>query len=370
MKNMKLNDIKGIIFVAIVLALTAFSAYPQQRFSGKVTEVLDGKTFVMQTINGKFTCVLQYIEIPEPEQPLRQAVKDHLEKIILSQFGEFKPLSVMKDRLVGQLMIGNVDISQQMLRDGAAWYSGSEKNPVNLTYSDNEAKAKAEKRGVWGIENLKPAWEFREDKEKSRQAELIQNKENSTPAYGERIFRRRNTAQSQFSYDIQSDSWNRFKSEKEVPEGVKVIGGVWVAQETSGKYGIFAIPPARLKIGEREYAAEVYVSLMYFYANDGKGNSLQKSMIIIESLSEKVLFLKNNNLVVIADNQKINIGKARRAAQEMPFGYKEVLTYQIKRDVLEKIAKSQNIKWEIGGLKGEVGPEATSIMQNMIGLLP
>ena len=31
----------------------------------------------------------------------------------------------------------------------------------------NEAQAKAEKRGVWGIEGLKPAWEFRAEKANS-----------------------------------------------------------------------------------------------------------------------------------------------------------------------------------------------------------
>jgi hypothetical protein len=55
-----------------------------------------------------------------------------------------------------------------MLRDGAAWYSTSTESAILASeqqiYQESEASAKSEKRGVWGIPGLKPAWEFRIDK--------------------------------------------------------------------------------------------------------------------------------------------------------------------------------------------------------------
>lgn len=52
-----------------------------------------------------------------------------------------------------------------MLRDGAAWYALPEKNGQDArereAYQMMETQAKTEKRGVWSIENNKPAWEFR-----------------------------------------------------------------------------------------------------------------------------------------------------------------------------------------------------------------
>src|SRR5262249_4757875 len=153
---------KPILFIVVVLILTAISAYPQRKFGGRVVEVLDGKTCVIQLQAGKLTAVLQYIEIPDPEQPLHQTSQEHLQALILDKVVEFLPRGVMKDRTIGQLLIKGVDVSQQMLRDGAAWYSIPEKSgqdeEESLIYQDNETQAKAEKRGIWGVANLKPVW--------------------------------------------------------------------------------------------------------------------------------------------------------------------------------------------------------------------
>jgi endonuclease YncB( thermonuclease family) len=50
-----------------------------------------------------------------------------------------------------------------MLRDGAAWYDvpekGNQETAERQIYLNIEAVAKAEKRGVWGIKDLKPVWE-------------------------------------------------------------------------------------------------------------------------------------------------------------------------------------------------------------------
>ena len=55
-----------------------------------------------------------------------------------------------------------------MLRDGAAWYALPEKSAQDKTegeeYLSIEAQARTEKRGVWGVENLKAAWEFRAER--------------------------------------------------------------------------------------------------------------------------------------------------------------------------------------------------------------
>lgn len=369
MKNLELKDIKGIIFILIVLILTAISAYPQQRFAGTITEVVDGKTFVMQTVNGKITCVLQYIEVPEPEQPLHQTVKEHLEKVIINQRGEFKPLAIMKDRTVGQLIISGVDISQQMLRDGAAWYSGNDKFDQNALYLNNESQAKAEKRGVWGIANLKPAWEFRAEKEKSRQTMTVQNQvtaKDSTPTYGQRSVKRQISPIPQMSYDSQSESWERFESERSLPQGVTVVGGLWSAQDPTGKFGLLATPPTKLYVESNNDVPVIVLTVLYMYAQDKDGELRQLFIIGFESYSEKVTFLKNNNLIITIDKQKFNAGKMRRVERKISGGYKEMLEYQIKRDVLEKIANAKEVKWQIGDYKGTVDGKVTVLLQNMM----
>ena len=65
------------------MLLTAFS---QRKLSGKVVEVIDGKTAVVEIgTSGKLKVVLQYIEIPEPEQPLHGWLKSIWKNLLLGK---------------------------------------------------------------------------------------------------------------------------------------------------------------------------------------------------------------------------------------------------------------------------------------------
>jgi micrococcal nuclease len=155
-----------LIFLIIFTLIFSVSASAQRKFSGTVVDVVDGKTVVLEMQAGsRITVELQYIEVPEPEQQLHQTVKEHLRQMVYGKHVEFLPRGIAENKTVGQISIGGVDVSQQMLRDGAAWHISPEKTGQDETqrelYQTNEALAKAEKRGVWSIENLQPAWEFR-----------------------------------------------------------------------------------------------------------------------------------------------------------------------------------------------------------------
>ena len=128
--------------------------------------------------SGKLKVVLQNIETPEPEQPLYGVIKEHLEKFLLGKTAVVFPKVIVNSSTVAQVFVGDVDVSQQMLRDGAAWYKADKKTAESEIYLSNETQAKAEKRGVWGIAGLKPAWEFRAAKaERDRAEELAKFEE-------------------------------------------------------------------------------------------------------------------------------------------------------------------------------------------------
>ena len=175
-KEINRENLKPVIFILIVLILTVVTVYPQNKFGGRVVEVVNGKTAVIQlSTENKVTVILQFIEVPEAEQPLHQTVKEHLGALLLGKTVLFMPRRIVKEGSVGQIVAGGVDISRQMLRDGAAWYALPEKSAQDAAesemYQTIEAQAKAEKRGVWGIENLKPAWEFRAEREERKAVE-------------------------------------------------------------------------------------------------------------------------------------------------------------------------------------------------------
>lgn len=112
------------LFVLCVTLIFVSSISAQRRFAGEVVEVLNGNTAVVQLNNGgKVTIVLQFIEVPEPEQQLSQTVKEHLAKFLVGKTVEVNPRGFSTAKTFGQIFLGDTDISYQLLRAGAAWYA-------------------------------------------------------------------------------------------------------------------------------------------------------------------------------------------------------------------------------------------------------
>jgi endonuclease YncB( thermonuclease family) len=160
------------VFVFIVLSLqTVFS---QGLINGTVVAVIDGRTLtVLDSSDKKITVRLRYLETPEPEQPLFEIVKNHLKDLALG-----KKIFVTKVRLFDTYTLGvgvindktnNVDLSRQMIRDGAGWFdifdADSSTSDSTGEYQATELVAKGEKRGVWGIPEMKTPWDFRDERD-------------------------------------------------------------------------------------------------------------------------------------------------------------------------------------------------------------
>ncbi|MEO8573439.1 MAG: hypothetical protein ABI481_05675 [Pyrinomonadaceae bacterium] len=141
-----------------------------------MTEVLTGDTIVVQTTQAKFTLKLQYADAPEGTQPLFSVVKTHLSDFVFQKTVSFELKAVSAGTHHSKIFLDGVDLSLQMLRDGAVWYAvpdaAYQAADERILYLDAEAKAKAEKRGVWGIAGIKPAYELRLQREKELQEKL------------------------------------------------------------------------------------------------------------------------------------------------------------------------------------------------------
>lgn len=368
------ENIKPFVFIIIVLILTAITAHSQRKFPGVVTEVLDGKTCVVQLQTNRVTVVLQYIETPEPEQPLHSTVKAHLENLVLGKQIEFLPRIVMRDRTVGQLVVKGVDVSQQMLRDGAAWHALPEKSGQDetqrQTYEENESQARTEKRGVWSVENLKPSWEYRaEAEEKRRREEQLAAEQAKNNAFVEEMQRQKKSSTPQKKQLSSESSMWAVDEQTPLPKEVMNIGGLWVANEPNGRFGFIATPLQKFEYTGKN-TSKIGIGLAYIYFNDPVLGQKQIYILGIESETEKFVFLNNNNLTLTLGKQKINLGKARRNAGAKDLGVRETLIYVIKRDVLEKIANAENISVKVGNFQGKVDAQAQMILKNMMNALP
>lgn len=365
--EINVKNLKPIIFIVIVLLLTAISAYPQRKFGGKVVEVIDGKTCVIQLAGGKLTAVLQYIEIPEPDQPLYDTVKEHLQNIILDKSVEFLPRIVMKDRTVGQLLVKGVDVSQQMMRDGAAWYSIPEKSGQDAAeseiYQDNERQAKSEKRGIWGVENLKPSWEYRAEKEALRRQ---QEKEAIAKMALVRQTRSQSTRQSQRQQVApQVEMWADVGGATSFDQPLG-IGGLRAGYDSALKIGHISTPSVQLDFPAGNFLRKVESRIFYLYKGDK--TNIEDSVYLIGFLtaSKEYRFLKSNNLTITADGQKVVLGKARRFYQKGISSVQELLLYKITRAQLMKVAKAEKISIQLGSYSGGISSESLMFINNLL----
>ncbi len=375
MKNIKAFS---VIFIVLVFALTAFS---QRRLSGKVLEVVDGKTAVVEVVStgGKLSVVLQYVEIPESEQALHSTVKEHLEKLILGKDVLLTVKGVVNTRTVTQLFVGGVDVSQQMIRDGAAWYSptGTEdkSNTDNEIYLSNQAQAKAEKRGVWGVEGLKPAWEFRAAKaERERAAELAKLEE----------IKKQNEAQYQKV------------AKKKLPPPPAVFSNfeMWKSGRTAGMWDEMQLYMADQQYNENGlfiYKVPQY-SISFIITKDtplGLSNGDSRPKIICGAAyvtgkgkdqkdekeffgmgcraeSDKQSFKESNQLTFINDGKKMVYKSIVHLAMQSDKRFNEMMVYFLDRNAFTKIAAANKVEMRIGNYSGAMPEKFHTMLKHLV----
>jgi endonuclease YncB( thermonuclease family) len=363
MKNLKLA-----FFVAI-FTLTAASAYSQQKLRGRVIEILDGKTVVIQlNTNHKITAGLQFIEVPEPQQPLHQIVKEHLQKLVLGQEAEFQPLRLFNSMSVGRLVVNGVDISQQMIRDGAAWYAVPEKSSQlpaeSETYQRTEAQAKTEKRGVWGIENMKPAWEFRADllRSSERGQETVTTETAASTTLADELQNRRPKTRPAMTNDFGSSVLGDLgnigfgKTENNSEIYTETIPNTDLSYVSTGS-GFFKIANAKSRIEVESRAA------CFYHKNSASGKFF---LIGFRAGADEWRDLPMTDLTLAVGKQKIFSAKSSKFVKDFVTARYRVIFYEVSREVLEKAAKTENLTIKIGGFSGKISDDYRAFIEKML----
>lgn len=368
-----MKNIKPIAFIVAALTLLFVSAYPQQKLGGRVVEVLDGRTVAIELYSGgRLTAELQYIEVPEPEQQLHQTVKEHLQVLVLGKAVEFRPLRLIKARTVGQLFLKKIDVSQQMIRDGAAWYAAREKSGQEAAeseiYLNNEKLAKTERRGIWSVKNLKPAWEMRAEAEENRKRQEQITRESAAKAMvaarkmpGKQP--QKPAVRRQMSSEAQM--WAG-APDQEMPENVMNVGGLMIGYNPVTKIGIVATPFSKLTFADKNGDQAATIGIAYLYRDSEIKGRENVYLVGIESKSRDFKFLKFNELTVTADNQKIVVGKAKRTERRSGDEVEELLFYRIKRNVIAKIAGAKNVSVKVGTYSGKINSDVQMLLSNLL----
>jgi endonuclease YncB( thermonuclease family) len=318
---MKGRALAFALFLAIMLAATQVLAQRATMF-GNVVDVVDGKTVVIEAASGRINAELQFIDVPPAGEPMNGVVTEHLRKLVVGKSAEYRIRNILKDHSIGRLTVAGNDVSQQMLRDGAAWHvpaniSGQDTADFQV-YASTEAAAKNEKRGVWAFPDLKPSWERSSD----------------TAA------------------DSDSAAWGQKPSSYWGDKNPRLgsLGALVNGYNADTKTGFVGLPVVPVAGTPEELGAEIrlYLGITFYYRETAKG---RKGLFVIRLLSDsrKLQFLTHNDLVIYGGGKTLNLGKPRRTTSPGLDGTREELTYRISKEAIQRVVDYENVLLKVGG---------------------
>jgi endonuclease YncB( thermonuclease family) len=355
-----MNSPKPILIFIIILTLATFG-YSQSTLSGRVVQVLDGKTVVIEISSGKLNAELQFIEVPEPEQQLHGTVREHLEKLVLNKDVVFRSAGFAPGKTFGQLYVNSVDVALQMLRDGAAWHISPEKSGQKANDSDayeyHQTQAKLESRGVWGVKDMKPAWQFRADKlERERQEQIAAEYVSGKPrdAKFENVAASKNPVR-------RGGAWS------DINPSMKDPGPLMHGYNAASKTGYLSTSLMGVKEVEtvptdRKVACDV----TYIYKQESEKSRTGTFVFTLISVADEWRFLKANSLSVIVDEKTVVVGKPKRVTTKEDGKWIEKLSYEVNKAAIEKIVYGGEVVIKVGDYAMFPGQGVQLLLYNML----
>ena len=146
----------------IALAGLLVGACAEARFA-EVVAVAGGDSFVA-TVDGARTRVrLAGIDAPERGQPWNRRARQALEEKILHRSVRLDVVTTDRyGRLVAHVWLGERHINREMIREGHAWVYT--RHLVDASLNDDEAAARAARRGLWSQSDPIEPWLYRRER--------------------------------------------------------------------------------------------------------------------------------------------------------------------------------------------------------------
>jgi len=316
----------SIIVVSLLVLTFCVSASAQRIFTGQVIDIIDGKTVVLAMSSGKINAELQFIDVPGEGHLMSGVVREHLRNMVIGKTVEYRPRNIQRDRTIGKMTLNNVDLSQQMLRDGAAWHmpvrlSGQDEADFQV-YASTEAVAKNEKRGVWGVPDLRPSWEQQVVSSNDASAARNGSAGPTRPrgAWGDKNPRLANIGALVNGYNAASRTGYLSTS---------LLGSV--------------------NLDGNKFDGEFSLDITYLY-KEGDGRIGRKGIFVATLVceSEKMHFVKNNDMVAVFDDKRVNLGRPERFVKKDGLVKREVLQYRMSKETLHKLVNSDTAYLKLG----------------------
>jgi endonuclease YncB( thermonuclease family) len=146
------------------LLLCATSVHAQDTWRGRVVEVIDGDTIMVEPIGGgdRVRIRLQGVDAPERKQPFGEASREYATQISLYKRVTINPKNRDRyGRTVAIVDIDGVGVLQEMLLDnGMVWVYPQYCRDCR-TWEVRQHKARESGKGLWTDKAATPPWEWR-----------------------------------------------------------------------------------------------------------------------------------------------------------------------------------------------------------------
>lgn len=166
---------RALIFCCLLVLCTPALSHASV-LKALVVEVQDGNTFVAVNVNRPVKVVLKGADAPDEGQPFSDVARQHLADLIMGKEVAVDYTGLGQNTsLVAKVFRDEMDVSQQMIRDGVAWYDRTyevELSPLERRlYAESEQAARNEHRGIWQDTAPVSPWEFRQAQKLKQQAQ-------------------------------------------------------------------------------------------------------------------------------------------------------------------------------------------------------
>lgn len=318
--------------------------------TGRVVGVIDGKTFVLQTASGRLHGAVEFIDVPEPEQPLSRLIREHMERLLLNKEVSFVPNGFSQRAVTGRVLLDGRDVGQQLVRDGAAWRVPSERtgqlDSESAVYKLLEDLARSEKRGIWSIEGLTLPWEFRARKDRSF----------SEPAFLLAATDRSAVERKNYDYPKNfSDMWVEVGGEAFGRGGQQ--GPIYRGYDPVRNIRNTSTSSFAQIVGDGRDILEVEIRLVHFQGTITPRSPSTAFVIGILATSTRHRFERINSVTITADGETIELGRGQRFWRESGGSVEEMLQYRIGRIDLGRLTQAKKIAIKLGTYSGEAGPQ-------------
>jgi len=157
--------VKPILFLLFIFFL---GCQPTEEgvLKGKIVSVADGDTVTLLTDNNERVKVrLLGIDAPEKGQDYGAKSRQHLNDLCYQKYVSvhYKEKD-QYDRILGVLYVDKLNVNEEMVRQGLAWYYSHFVTDHRL--DSLEQLARKEKLNIWSMKNPISPYEFRKGKRK------------------------------------------------------------------------------------------------------------------------------------------------------------------------------------------------------------